>query len=52
MEQKDKWSKNVWIVTVLVAITLAAILIITRNTTWQFNIVVGVTASIIISMWA
>lgn len=51
MKQKVKWSKCAWVITALVTVALAAILIITRYTTWQFNIVVGVAASVIISMW-
>ncbi|MCM1140525.1 MAG: PH domain-containing protein [Muribaculum sp.] len=51
MEQKVKWSRYAWEITVLVTIALVATLVITRNTEWRFNTVVGVTAIVFISMW-
>ena len=52
MEQKVKWSKHAWAITCFVTIIIAVALIITRYTAWRFYIVAGVTASMIISMWA
>lgn len=51
MKQKDKWSKCAWLITVLVTVAIAAALIITRNTPWLFYMLVGVTATVFISMW-
>lgn len=51
MKQKVKWSKCAWLITVLVTVAIAAALIITRNTPWRFYMLVGVTATVFISMW-
>lgn len=51
MKQRVKWSKYAWVITVLVTVALAAALIITRNTPWRFYMLVGVTATVFISMW-
>ena len=51
MKQKVKWSIYAWIITILVTVALAAALIITINTPWRFYTLVGVTATVFISMW-
>lgn len=51
MKQRVKWSKYAWVITVLVTVALAAALIITINTPWRFYMLVGITATVFISMW-
>lgn len=51
MEEKVKWSKYAWVITVLVTVALAAALIITRNVPWRFYQFVGLYVIVFLSMW-
>lgn len=51
MEQKVKWSRFAWVITVLVTVALTAGLILTRGHEWHFGLIAVVTVGVFVSMW-